>query len=108
MTLESYYATVPAERLASLRQIEALVRQVAPAAEASLEYKMPTFRTTLGWTAFASQKYYISVYTCSPEKLSPYLEAHPNVDCGKGCLRFRDPMDIDFEALRQVFVRALL
>jgi len=108
MPLDSYYAVVPPERLARLRQIEAAVRQVAPDAEASLEYKMPTFRTPKGWTAFANQKHHISVYTCSAEKLAPYLEAHPDVDCGKGCLRFRDGTEIDFEALAKVFVNALL
>ena len=108
MCLEAYYKAVPEARLDRLRLIEAAIRKVAPAAVASLDYKLPTFKTESGWIACGDQKHYISVYTCSEEKLEPYLKAYPKSNCGKGCLRFKDSEEIDFAVLSKVIEKALL
>lgn len=107
MCLEGYYKAVPRARLVRLRLIEAAIRKVAPTALASLDYKMPTFKTESGWIAYANQKHYVSVYTCSEERLEPYVTAYPKCNCGKGCLRFRDREGIDFVVLSKVIVNAL-
>lgn len=108
MCLEAYYKAVPEARLIRLRLIEEAVRKVDSTAVASLDYKLPTFKTESGWIAFGNQKHYVSVYTCSKEKLEPYLKAYPESNCGKGCLRFRDSEEIDFAVLSKVISKALL
>ncbi len=42
---------------------------------------------------FASQKNYISLYTCytcAREPIQAYLNLHPKTRCGTGCLIFHD------------------
>ena len=72
-----------------------------------MKYLMPTFETADGWIAVANQKNYISVYTCSTDKIAPYTTKHPKTKCGKGCLNFRDSQEIDFGALAEVIRLAL-
>ena len=107
VTFSDYYQNIPADRRERLGAVEKLIRRTFPDAEASMRYRMPTFETASGWIAFASQKNHVSVYTCSAEKLAPYLSAHPKANCGKGCLRFTDATEIDFDVLRQVVRNAL-
>ena len=84
-----------------------LILGVFPKAKLSMRYKMPTFETGEGWMSLASQKTYVSVYTCSPDKIAPYLDRHPETRCGKGCLNFRDSDEIDEKTLGLVVRNAL-
>ena len=103
----TYYATVPEARRKRLAQIETFISKEAPDAVGSLTYKMPTFKSNSGWIAFADQKHYIAIYTCSEEKIASYIRKHPHINHGKGCLRFSDSTQIDFDVLREV-IRASL
>jgi len=92
------------ERLAKLRE---MIEKACPDGAPSLRHGMPHFATETGWIALASQKHHLSVYTCQETLIAPYLAAHPGTDHGKGCLRWRDGAEIDWEALREVVERAL-
>lgn len=99
MDVEAYYTALPATRRERLQAIEAQILTISPKVVRSLKYKMPTFETPVGWIAIGNQKHHIAVYTCTTEKIAPYITAHPKTDHGKSCLRFRDSHTIDFEAL---------
>ncbi len=73
-TLTEYYKALSPERAKRLRQIQRLIKQEFPKANVSMKYKMPTFETSeKNWLAMASQKSYVSVYTCSKEKIAPFV-----------------------------------
>ena len=107
-TLTEYYKALSPERAKRLRQIQRLIKQEFPKANVSMKYKMPTFETSeKNWLAMASQKSYVSVYTCSKEKIAPFVKKHPEIKCGKGCLNFRDTQDLHLPDLKKVVVKAL-
>lgn len=68
---------------------------------------MPTFESDAGWIAIASQKHYLSVYTCARQHIEPYLALHPGTKSGTGCLNFPDRTEIDLIALDAVIDSAL-
>ena len=104
---ESYYSTHPASRAERLLEIDAMIMDRFPGVSRSLKYRMPTYETPSGFIAAGSQKNHISVYSCSEEKIAPYVEKHPSINHGKGCLRFSDKTPIDFVCLEKVVIRAL-
>jgi len=105
--IAAYLASVPAHRAKSLAQIHDLIMSEFPQATESMEYKMPTYKIGDNWLAIANQKAHISFYTCDPALIQPYLDQHPNIRAGKGCLRFRDTQTVDLPTLRTVVRLAL-
>jgi len=106
--IKTYIGALPAQRRLRIEELHALVLEVAPDANVSMKYKMPTYENAGNWLALASQKTYISVYTCCPDLIQPYLDEHPKTSHGKGCLRFRDSHPLDYAVMRQIFAAALL
>ena len=107
-TITAYYKSLPSERAKRLRDIHQLIKKEFPKAKASLKYKMPTFETgEKTWIAIGNQKNYVSVYTCSKDKIAPFVKKHPEIKCGTGCLNFRDSQDLHLADLKQVVVNAL-
>lgn len=87
LPFEPYFLPLPANRRNRLEEIATEIEKLFPEAVRSLKYRMPTFETPAGFVCIGNQKNHISVYTCSNEKICPYLEAHPSTSHGKGCLR---------------------
>jgi uncharacterized protein YdhG (YjbR/CyaY superfamily) len=107
MTIDEYMAKVPARRRGRMEDIIGSIRSWFPGARISMKYKMPTFEIGYRWVAVANQKSCVSVYTCSEEHIRSYIEKHPAIKCGKGCLNFRDREVIHFGDLREVVSSAL-
>jgi uncharacterized protein YdhG (YjbR/CyaY superfamily) len=107
MAFEVHYQKAPEARKMRLKQLDTFFAQEFPRAQPSMKYNMPTIESETGWIAFANKKDYISVYTCAEDKIQPYLDKHPGTPHGKGCLRFRDNREIDFDALKEVASLAL-
>lgn len=102
-----YVARVPAARRERALALHGLILSLFPQAQASLEYRMPTYRLGGEWVAWASQKRHLSLYTCSEERIAGFRARHPEVDAGKGCLRFRDGERLPLADLAQVVKSAL-
>lgn len=84
-----YLGQLPADRRAILEPLVAAIRQAAPRAIESMEYRMPTWR--FGGEvlcALNSQKNYVSFYI-SEETHAECAELLQGLDCGKSCIRFR-------------------
>jgi len=107
LSLEEYMQKVPWERMERFTELLYRIKAWFPESELSMKYKMPTFELEGNWVAIANQKNYISVYTCSFEHIEPYVEKHPEIKRGKGCLNFRDKDGIDYDDLRQVVENAI-
>lgn len=87
-TIEAYIAGAADDRKATLRQLDAAVRQTLPTAIASMKYGMPTYTLGDRVVAFNAQKQYFSFYA------DPAIVAHFQADLagysvGKSCIRFR-------------------
>ncbi|MGJ8652364.1 MAG: DUF1801 domain-containing protein [Opitutaceae bacterium] len=107
-TLSGYYAAIPKLRAARLNELEKRIRALTSDLKVSLKYKMPTLEGSHGWLAIGNQKHHLAVYTCRPELIQSYIDTHPKIDHGKGCLRFGDSVEIDFQAIDRVISAALL
>jgi uncharacterized protein YdhG (YjbR/CyaY superfamily) len=108
ITMDQYMAKVPGDRRGRMELLIGSIRSWFPDAEISMKFKMPTFEIGDNWVAVGNRKNYISLYTCMEEHIAPYIENHPGIKYGKGCINFRDRDEIDYGALRAVVTNALI
>lgn len=88
-TVAEYLAQLPADRRAILAPLVAAIRQAAPQAVESMEYRMPTWKLDAEVVcALNSQKNYVSFYV-SEEAHAACADLLVGLDCGKSCIRFR-------------------
>lgn len=102
-----YVAQVPEARRERALALHGLILSLFPQAAVSLEHRMPTYRLGEEWVAWASQKRHLALYTCSEERIAGFRARHPEIDAGKGCLRFRDSQRLPLADLAQVVRTAL-
>ncbi len=106
-TVAAFLKTVSPEERAVFGQIRKLLKQAHPKVKESMQYRMPTYQ--LGGESiggFNKQKHYLCLYL-TPEAVDPYrkeLQA-AGLDCGKCCLRFRQPQHLPL-ALAARIIRA--
>lgn len=106
--LKAYLDSVENSRREKLLDLHQLIMQTFPDIHADMQYKMPTYSKDDGWVALANRKNYISVYTCGYHHIESYLEKHPHIKSGKGCLNFKDKDEINLSDLRVVIQHAIL
>lgn len=87
------------EVLAKLREI---FLQIAPSAEESMKYKMPTYTLADKIFAFAVQKNYISVYVSNHKLISEHSDTIGKQKHGKSCIRYNKPEHINLEGLEKL------
>ena len=102
-----YISRVPEARRERALALHGLILSLFPQSRASLEHRMPTYRLGEEWIAWASQQRHLALYTCAEERIAGFRARHPEVDAGKGCLRFRDRQRLPLADLAQVVRRAL-
>lgn len=107
MNIDDYMEKVPLDRRERILEIIGHIKRWCREATVTMRYKMPTIEKDGNWVAVANQKNYISVYTCSPEHIAPYIEKHQDTRHGKGCLNFRDTDEIRYDDLKTVVSSAL-
>ena len=100
--VDDYIAEAPPGRREALSRIRAIAHQELPGCEERMMYGMPVFAVgENGGFALASQKQYIALYV-PPAVRSQYAGALKGLDCGKSCIRFRKPADIDFALVERL------
>ncbi len=96
-TVDAYIGSFPEDVQTRLRTLREIIRQVAPAAEASISYGIPAFRVNGTYFVYiAGWKQHLSLYPIPvvdgalAEELAPYRG-------GKGTLRFKlgEPLPAD-------------
>lgn len=95
--IERYMGTLRDLRLRRGQLIHWLITAMFPDAEQSLEYRMPTYRNGPNYVAWGDNVGYLSVYTCSAQRIAAFRKRHPKIPSGVGCLKFRDsdPFPVD-------------
>lgn len=90
-----------------MRAIVATIRDAATTSE-SIRWGMPCFEARGRTMSVASQKSYISVYTCSDPALAAELRAaSPKARGGKACVNFPDTVPVPLDVLRSIVAREL-
>jgi uncharacterized protein YdhG (YjbR/CyaY superfamily) len=101
--VDGYLALVPTERRAVLSRLRDVCRDLLPGFEESMSYGMPAYSrdgsTEIGW---ASQKRYISLYVLRGDVLDGHRGQLAHLSIGKGCIRYRNPADVDFAVIRSI------
>lgn len=88
-----------------------LCRAELPGWEERMQWGMPGYGPPGKDNAvsFNDQKRHIALYA-GPTAIERFAERLGGLDCGKGCIRYRRPTDIDFPVvtaiLRDIFARA--
>jgi len=81
-----------------LETIRGVIREVAPDVEEGIAHGMLDYP---GLANLGAQKHYVALYV-SPAVLAAHKPHFPGVSCGKSCLRFRSPEELDPAALRRL------
>jgi len=100
---QSYREDVTGEQSEMLETIRNAILSVAPDTEEIIEHGMLGYP---GLANLAAQKHYVALYVM-PTVLAEHRESFSGADCGKSCLRFRRPDQINPKRLR-VLLRDVL
>jgi uncharacterized protein YdhG (YjbR/CyaY superfamily) len=102
-----YIARVPEARRERALALHGLILALFPQVAVSLDYRMPTYRLGTHYIAWGSTQQHLAVVTCSAERIAGFRARHPEVQGGRGCLRFRDRQRLPLADLAQVVRSAL-
>jgi len=102
-----YLAQLPEARRERAFALHGLILSLFPQASVSLGTRMPTYRLGEHFVAWASAQRHLALYTCSAERIAGFRARHPEVEAGRGCLRFRDRQRLPLADLAQVVKNAL-
>ena len=92
----AYRNDVTGEQSEMLETIRNAILSVAPDSAEIIEHGMLGYP---GLANLAAQKHYVALYVIAAV-LAEHRENFSGADCGKSCLRFRRPDQIDSERLR--------
>ena len=97
-TPQAYRNDVSGAQREMLETIRKVIFEVAPKTDEVIQHGM------LGYPGLANlgaQKHHVALYVM-PEVLARHRNRFLGVDCGKSCLRFRRPEQIDPSGLREL------
>lgn len=120
-TPREYIDSLEGERKAAIETLDSLILKTVPNLQPYVQYGM------LGYgnyhfvyasgreidspvIALASQKNYISLYTCMSEDdlyvLEHYKDKLPKANIGKGCIRFKKLEDVDLDVIKEILLHS--
>ena len=105
-SVPEYLAELPADRQAALKKVRGIIKKAIPAAKESMQYGMAAYELSGLICAFASQKNYMALYLCEPEVVEAQRAALGKLNCGKGCIRFRNLEELPLDAISDILTEA--
>lgn len=88
--------------------LRALVHEVQPDVEESIQYRMPTFSLNGAMLCgFSPRKQYFSLYCCETPALETHRAALSHLDVGKGCIRFKTLAALPLPAIRAILAAGI-
>lgn len=93
---DAYRASVAGSHRDMLETIREVILEVAPDVEEGVGHGMLDYP---GLANLAAQKHHVSLYV-SPAVLDRHRGAFPGTSCGRSCLRFTKPEQVDRDALK--------
>ncbi|HWJ49082.1 MAG TPA: DUF1801 domain-containing protein [Candidatus Udaeobacter sp.] len=105
-SVSTYIADVPAAQRAAIKKLRALCKQSLKGYEECIEYGVPSYkRKGVLEVSFASRKQYVALYVLKKDVVDEFRAKLSASSIGKGCIRFGNPDNIDFEAIGQLLRR---
>ncbi|NBB16816.1 DUF1801 domain-containing protein [Caulobacter sp. SLTY] len=105
-TVDDFMKEVGPDRLPYIEKMRALFLANLSGWEERMEYGMPAYGPPgdpVVGVAFNNQKQHIAFYA-GETAIQTFKDqlAVPSVDCGKGCIRYKNPKKIDFEVVEAI------
>lgn len=101
-TVSAYLKETDDTRRPALTKFRKLAREALPDWDEAMGYGMATYKNGDKMTAFANQKGYIAFYA-GRSAIAAHKAALKGIDCGKGCIRYKNVAKIDFDVVRSLF-----
>ena len=102
-SVAAYLKEADAARRPALAKFRALAREILAGHDEEMDYGMATYKKDGKLvTAFANQKGYIAFYA-GHRAIAAHKAALKGIDCGKGCIRYKNVAKIDFDTVRALF-----
>ncbi len=89
--IDAYIAEFPGEVAAKLQEIRKLVKDLAPEAEETISYGIPTFKLNGPLVYFAGFKHHIGFYPGGPDSIVEFRNELAQYKTSKGTVQF--PLD---------------
>jgi len=103
-TVDAYIAEASPERAPHLRRVRDLARRVLHGHAEEMRWGMPVYsREGRADFSFANQKQYLALYVMTGVH-AKNAAALAGLDCGKVCIRFRNPETIDWALVERLLV----
>ncbi|HSJ56196.1 MAG TPA: DUF1801 domain-containing protein [Anaerolineae bacterium] len=100
--VDAYLERLTPGRREALETLRSVVREMAPEAEETMRYGMPTYeRNGEVLCSFASQKNYISLYM-DVDLVEQHRDELAGLDVGKSCIRFRKVEKLPLDTVRSI------
>jgi uncharacterized protein YdhG (YjbR/CyaY superfamily) len=104
-TVKEYIAAQDLRQQQILMDLRALLHRVAPDAQESLQWGLPTFEAHGVLASLAARKGFVALYF-APDFPQVRVEAL-GVDCGKSCVRFKNAAVLPTDAIEHLLTEAL-
>ena len=102
LTVDAYLEEADETRRPALEKIRAIAREVLSDWSEGMAYGMAYYRKGESGSAFANQKGYIAFYA-GRGAIEAYADRLKGIDCGKGCIRYKNIAKIDFATVRLLY-----
>jgi len=107
VNVSTYIADVPAAQQAAIKKLRTLCQQNLKGYEECIEYGVPGYKQKgVLEVSFASRKQYIALYVLKKDIVDQFREKLSASSIGKGCIRFGNPNNIDFEVVAELLRRS--
>jgi uncharacterized protein YdhG (YjbR/CyaY superfamily) len=102
-TVDAYLKEADASRKPALVKFRKLAKETLTGCDEGMNYGMAYYaRDGEMVTAFANQKGYIAFYA-GANAIEAHKTALKGIDCGKGCIRYKNIEKIDFDVVASLF-----
>lgn len=96
-----------AEQQALLGRLRELILRLYPDAHQLVYYRLPTFKTAAGQVSLGYWKDGVTLYTTSPNYITPFKAAHPKIKTNKASINFRLGDELPLDDVAAVIRRAM-
>lgn len=106
-TVKEYLDELPEDRRKALSKVRALIRKTAPEAVEVMQYGMIGYNQGPVLFGLGSQKWYMALYVCDTKAVDAHRQRLGKLNCGKGCIRFRQLQDLPLDAVKDILIDSL-
>ena len=100
-TIDEYISRFPKEIQYILEKLRQTIRKVAPKAEETINYQIPTFKLNGNLVHFAAYKNHIGFYP-TPSGVEAFKKELTSYDVAKGSIKFPINKPIPYDLVRKI------